>query len=145
MCTAHASIFTAGYAVARCLSVRLSVYLVETAQRVIKLFSPSGSHAILVLLFSNNVFFFEAVKWCGVDAERVGAEGEGDTSADCAAGRAELSTCRRAGRAEAARRRLRPHPRDGASRARRPARHSRRRVRTGRHQGPTAGRARRAR
>jgi len=42
---------SADYAVARCLSVRLSVtrrYCVETAKRI-KLFSPSGSHTILVL------------------------------------------------------------------------------------------------
>lgn len=45
-----------------------------------------------------------------VDTERVGTEGEGDAPADCAARRAQLSPCRRAGRAEASCRRLRPHP-----------------------------------
>ena len=45
---------SAGYAVARCLSVRPSVclsvkcrYSVETAQNIIKLFSRQGSHIIL--------------------------------------------------------------------------------------------------
>jgi len=41
----------AHYAVARCLSVRVSVtrrYCVETVKHIVKLFSPSGSHTILV-------------------------------------------------------------------------------------------------
>jgi len=48
------------YAVARCLSVRLSVCLsvtrrhsVKTVQNIIKLFSPSGSHTILVFAVLN--------------------------------------------------------------------------------------------
>ena len=47
--------FNADYAVARCLSVCPSVrpfvtrrYSVETAKHIIRLFSPSGSHTILV-------------------------------------------------------------------------------------------------
>jgi len=47
---------SADYAVARCPSVCLSVrlfvtrrYSIETAKHIIKLFSPSGSHDILVL------------------------------------------------------------------------------------------------
>ena len=42
---------SASYAVARCLSVRLSVtrrYSVETAKHIIKVFLPSGSQIILV-------------------------------------------------------------------------------------------------
>ena len=46
---------SADYAVARCPSVRLSVclsvtrrYSIETAKRILKLLSPSGSHTILV-------------------------------------------------------------------------------------------------
>jgi len=43
---------SADNAVTRCPSVRLSVtrrYSVETAKEILKLYSPSGSHAILVI------------------------------------------------------------------------------------------------
>ena len=46
-------------AVARCLSVRLSVtrrYCVETVKHVIKLFSPSGSHTVLVFPHHMTIF-----------------------------------------------------------------------------------------
>ena len=49
--TRDAYAYSAGYAVARCLSVHPSVtgrYSVETAKHIIKVFSPSGSQTILV-------------------------------------------------------------------------------------------------
>jgi len=47
----YGAMHSAVYAVARCLSVCLSVtrrYCVETAKRILKPFSPSGSHTIIV-------------------------------------------------------------------------------------------------
>jgi len=55
---------SADYAVAKCLSVRLTVtrrYYIETAKHVTKLFSPPGSHTILV-------FPYQPVwQYCGGD------------------------------------------------------------------------------
>jgi len=53
---------SADYAVARCLSVRLSVtrpYSVQTVTCILKVFSPSGSPTILVFFIPNGMAIFQ--------------------------------------------------------------------------------------